>query len=72
MFNRSACDAHLKLDTTPGSTYLVAICNNEEGAGVEDDLLLDKHIGNKDGQHYRYLAPDLPTRRLILFNNRTL
>lgn len=52
MFNKSACDAHLnlKLDQSPGSTYLVAICNNEEGAGVEDDILLDKYIGNKDGQ----------------------
>jgi hypothetical protein len=49
MFNRSACDAHLKLDSSPGSTYLVAICNNEEGTGVEDDILLDKHLGNKDG-----------------------
>jgi len=50
MFNKTACDAHLKLDHLPGSTYLVAICNNEEGTGVEDDILLDKHLGNKDGQ----------------------
>ncbi|KAJ6111542.1 hypothetical protein N7523_007603 [Penicillium sp. IBT 18751x] len=49
MFNKTACDAHLKLDHTPGSTYLVAICNNEEGTGVEDDILLDKYLGNKDG-----------------------
>lgn len=59
MFNKTACDAHLKLDYSPGLTYLVAICNNEEGTGVEDDILLDKHLGNKDGQWlYRYPAAD--------------
>ncbi|KAJ5118460.1 hypothetical protein N7448_010167 [Penicillium atrosanguineum] len=56
MFNKSACDAHLKLDHSPGSTYLIAICNNEEGAGVEDDILLDKHIGNKDDSSHSTLG----------------
>jgi len=49
MFNRSACDVHLKLDSSPDATYLVAIANNDEGAGIEDEILLDRHIGNKDG-----------------------
>ncbi|KAJ5224045.1 hypothetical protein N7468_008587 [Penicillium chermesinum] len=46
-FNESACDFQLVQDS--GGTTLKAICNNEEGAGVSSDILLDEYIGNLDG-----------------------
>lgn len=47
-FNKTACDIHLSLHD--GGTHLIAICNNDEGSGITDDLLLDQCLGNKDGK----------------------
>ena len=47
-FNETSCDIHLSLHD--GGTYLVAICNNDEGCGITGDLLLDQCLGNKDGK----------------------
>ncbi|OQE22285.1 hypothetical protein PENSTE_c010G03987 [Penicillium steckii] len=46
-FQNSACDVHLSAQ--PGATSLVAICNNDEGTGLETRLLLDDYLGNEDG-----------------------
>ncbi|KAK5788735.1 hypothetical protein VI817_009693 [Penicillium citrinum] len=46
-FQNSACDVHLS--TQPGATSLIAICNNDEGTGLETELLLDDYLGNEDG-----------------------
>ncbi|KAJ5090649.1 hypothetical protein N7532_009333 [Penicillium argentinense] len=45
-FQKTACDVHL--NSKPGATSLVAICNNDEGSGLETDLLLDDYLGNED------------------------
>ncbi|KAJ5222479.1 uncharacterized protein N7469_008719 [Penicillium citrinum] len=45
-FQNSACDVHLS--TQPGATSLIAICNNDEGTGLETELLLDDYLGNED------------------------
>lgn len=47
-FQKSACDVHL--NTQSGGTSLVATCNNDEGSGLETDLLLDDYLGNEDGK----------------------
>jgi len=47
-FQNSACDVHLS--TQPGATSLIAICNNDEGTGLETELLLDDYLGNEDGK----------------------
>lgn len=46
-FHDSACDIHLSFK--PGITSLVAICNNDEGSGLVDEVELDGFLGNKDG-----------------------
>lgn len=46
-FQDSACDIHLSLK--PGTTSLVAICNNEEGSGLVNEVELDGFLGNEDG-----------------------
>lgn len=51
-FQNSACDVHLSAQ--PGATSLVAICNNDEGTGLETRLLLDDYLGNEDGKLYPY------------------
>ncbi|KAE8383069.1 Cyanovirin-N [Aspergillus bertholletiae] len=48
-FQKSACDIHLSPEHGPGTTSLVAICNNEEGSGLTSDILLDDFIGNENG-----------------------
>ncbi|KAL4892264.1 Cyanovirin-N [Aspergillus ambiguus] len=49
-FSESACDIHLDLQRGPGTTALVAICNNEEGSGLTSEISLDDFIGNVDGR----------------------
>ena len=46
-FQDSACDIHLSLK--PGTTYLVAICNNDEGSGLVSEIELDQFLGNENG-----------------------
>ncbi|KAJ6133150.1 hypothetical protein N7471_008365 [Penicillium samsonianum] len=50
-FHHSACDIHLRGE--PGCTFLAAICNNEEGSGLSDNITLDKCLGNDNG-HFRW------------------
>lgn len=46
-FQDSACDIHL--GSKPGATSLVAICNNDEGSGLVNEIELDRFLGNEDG-----------------------
>merc|ERR1712187_82477 len=46
-FQDSACDIHLS--SKPGTTSLVAICNNDEGSGLVSEIELDQFLGNEDG-----------------------
>jgi len=46
-FQDSACDIHLS--SKPGTTSLVAICNNDEGSGLVSEVELDRFLGNEDG-----------------------
>lgn len=46
-FHKTSCDMHLT--TKSGSTFLAAICNNDEGSGLTTDIPLDKFLGNEDG-----------------------
>lgn len=46
-FQDSACDIHLSFK--PGTTYLVAICNNDEGSGLVSEVELDQFLGNENG-----------------------
>ncbi|KAJ5627830.1 hypothetical protein N7490_010058 [Penicillium lividum] len=46
-FHNSACDIHLSKDDY--CTYLTAICNNEEGCGLNHTIPLDDYLGNENG-----------------------
>lgn len=46
-FQDSACDIHLS--SKLGTTSLVAICNNDEGSGLVNEVELDRFLGNEDG-----------------------
>jgi hypothetical protein len=72
-FHESACDVHLSPGREPGTTFLVAICNNEEGSGLTSNILLDDFLGNDNGKVYvslsiRFLAHGnhIPTRAFHL------
>ncbi|KAJ5181586.1 hypothetical protein N7449_011733 [Penicillium cf. viridicatum] len=46
-FHHSACDIRVRAES--GCTFLCAICNNEEGSGLADNIPLDECIGNENG-----------------------
>ncbi|KAJ5497540.1 hypothetical protein N7463_009527 [Penicillium fimorum] len=46
-FHHSACDIHLSDEL--GCTLLCAICNNDEGSGLSDNIHLDECLGNENG-----------------------
>ncbi|KAJ5693648.1 hypothetical protein N7455_003447 [Penicillium solitum] len=47
-FHHSACDIRLRGE--PSCTFLSAICNNDEGSGLIDNMPLDEYLGNENGQ----------------------
>lgn len=47
-FHHTACDIRVRAES--GCTLLCAICNNEEGSGLADNIPLDECLGNENGE----------------------
>lgn len=63
-FHHSACD--IRLRSEPSCTFLSAICNNDEGSGLIDNIPLDEYLGNENGETLVLQIISYLTNRLSL------